>query len=74
MEEKVYYIYQSNLEIAKDTNDTKWLLETFAKASNKIKDGGSVHILQRLSDASTELVAIIDTLDMLDNYREKYSA
>lgn len=72
MEEDIYEISQSRLESAKHTDDRQWLEETFAEAAQRIKQGGKVHIMQEFSDRSTELVAIIDSLDMLEYYREKY--
>lgn len=74
MEEEIYTIQQSKLESAQHTNDQQWLEETFDEAARKIKSGGKVHILQEFSDRSTELVAIIDSVDMLEYYKEKYTA
>lgn len=65
-------ISQSGLERARDTNDNEWLNSTFCQAEEVIKSGGSVHLTQRFSDDSKELVGIIDTLELLDYYRRKY--
>lgn len=70
--EKSFEISQSGLERARDTNDEKWLDTTFAKAEEVIQAGGQVNITQQFSDASTELVAIIDSSELLEYYKNKY--
>lgn len=73
MEEKHFVIDQSKLEVAHLAMDKKWLDTTFNKASQVIENGGNVKINQRFSDASMELVALIDNLEGLNHYIKKYS-
>lgn len=65
-------ISQSSLERARDTGDNSWLEATFNKADEIVRAGGKVNITQEFSDASTELVAIIDSRELLDYYKRKY--
>lgn len=66
-------INQSKLEEAHNTSDRNWLETTFAKARRVLEAGGRVNITQQFSDASIELVAIIDNIEGLDHYIKKYS-
>ena len=68
-----FIIYNSELEEARNTSDSQWLEATFTKARKVINAGGKVHIMQRFSDASKELVEIIDDLKTLDFYRQRYT-
>jgi len=68
-----FVIHQSQLEEAHNTSDREWLETTFAKARRVIEAGGRVSILQQFSDASMELVALIDNIEGLDHYIKKYS-
>lgn len=69
-----FVISQSKLEEAQATTNRKWLETTFDKARRVIENGGMVNITQQFSDASVEIVAIIDNLEGLDHYVKKYSA
>lgn len=73
MTDEEYVIYNSKLEEALNTSDSKWLDETFTKARKVIADGGRVAVLQRFSDASKELVELIDNMETLEHYQKKYS-
>ena len=53
--------------------DRLWLESTFAEARKVIEAGGIVKIDQKFSDASVELVAIIDNMEGLNHYIKKYS-
>lgn len=66
-------IRQSKLESAKNTGDSTWHEDTFANAEKILEEGGIIHIVQEYSDTSSELVAIIDTPELLDYYRDKYA-
>ena len=68
-----FVIYNSKLEEAHNTSDKTWLNDTFARARKVIENGGRVALRQRFSDASSELVEIIDTLNVLEHYKSKYS-
>jgi hypothetical protein len=68
-----FVINQSRLEEAHNTSDREWLETTFAKARQVIEAGGRVNITQQFSDASIELVALIDNFEGLDHYIKKYS-
>lgn len=72
MSQPIYKIYQSDLETAKNTSNMEWLDKTFTIASNEINNGNKVHIIKLHPDGCTELVAIIDYLDLLDYFRDKY--
>lgn len=69
-----YVIYNSKLEEAHNTSDAVWLTETFTTARRIIEKGGRVTVMQKFSDASEELVDIIDTISGLEHYRTKYTA
>lgn len=73
MTQETFEISQSRLEEAKNANDNAWLEGTFDQAEKVIADGGKVNITQQFSDGSVELVAIIDSKELLDYYRKKYS-
>lgn len=68
-----FVINQSQLEEAHNTSDREWLETTFAKARQVLEAGGRVNITQQFSDASVELVALIDNVEGLDHYIQKYS-
>ena len=70
---ETFEISQSSLDKAKNTGDKAWLDGAFAKAEQIIDAGGKVHITQQFSDGSAELVAIIDTPELLKYYKNKYS-
>ena len=71
MQEK-FEISQSSLEKARNTHDTNWLETTFKIANSVIDSGGKINITQQFSDSSTELVAIIDSKELLEYYKSKY--
>ena len=73
MAEDQFVIDQSKLEAAHNTTDREWLETTFNKAREVIDAGGTVKIDQQFSDASMELVAIIDNMEGLNHYIKKYS-
>ena len=73
MSENQFVLDQSKLEEAHNTSDKEWLEETFAKARQVIESGGTVKIDQQFSDASMELIALIDNLEGLNHYIKKYS-
>ena len=73
MSEEQFVINQSKLEEAHNTSNREWLETTFGKARQVIENGGIVNITQQFSDASMELVAIIDNLEGLNHYIKKYS-
>lgn len=68
-----FIIDQSKLEEARNTSNKEWLDATFEKARQVIEAGGTVKIDQQFSDASMELVALIDNLEGLNHYIKKYS-
>lgn len=68
-----FVIDQSKLEEAHNTSDREWLETTFNKARQVIETGGTIKIDQQFSDASMELVAIIDNMEGLNHYIKKYS-
>lgn len=70
--QETFEISQSSLERARGILDHTWLESTFNKAKEVIEAGGKVNITQQFSDASTELVAIIDTKELLNYYKNKY--
>ena len=72
MTEEQFVIYNSKLEEAHNTSNREWLETTFSKASQIIKAGGKVNIMQRFSGDSKELVAIIDDPETLEFYKRKY--
>lgn len=73
MAEEHFVIDQSKLEEAHNTSNREWLNSTFEKARQVIEAGGTVKIDQQFSDASMELVALIDNLEGLNHYIKKYS-
>lgn len=73
MAENQFVIDQSKLENAHNTSDREWLETTFDKARQVIESGGTVKIDQQFSDASMELIAIIDNIEGLNHYIKKYS-
>jgi hypothetical protein len=73
MTQEQYTIYNSRLEEARNTSDIQWLNAAFTRAREVIDGGGRVHIMQRFSDASEELVEIIDNMETLEFYRQKYT-
>lgn len=73
MPQEEFVIYQSKLEEAHNTSNKEWLDSTFDKASRVIEAGGTIKIEQQFSDASMELVAIIDNMEGLNHYIKKYS-
>ncbi len=74
MTQEQFVINQSKLEEAHNTSNRQWLESTFEKARQVIENGGTVNITQQFSDASIELVAIIDNLEGLNHYIKKYSS
>jgi len=74
MADDIFNIKQSELENAKNTDDSEWLEATFDRAAAVLAEGGKVHITQEFSDTSRELVAIIDSPDLLAYYKDKYSS
>ncbi len=74
MPEEQFIISQSKLEDAHENSNREWLKTTFDKARQVIEDGGRVDIKQQFSDASVELIAIIDNLEGLEHYIKKYSS
>jgi hypothetical protein len=73
MSEKEFKINISKLEEAKNTSNSQWLEETFAKASDVIAAGGIVNLIQQYSDSHLELVSVIDNMEALNHYIKKYS-
>lgn len=69
-----FEISQSRLEEARNSSDKEWMEETFAKARQVIDAGGIIRIMQQFSDASLELVALIDNHEGLDHYQKKYTS
>lgn len=72
--QETFEISQSSLEEARSTSDEIWLEGTFDKAEKVIDAGGKVNITQQFTDGSVELVAIIDTKELLDYYKRKYGS
>lgn len=72
MKEKQLTISMSKLEEANNTSNRKWLAKTFEEASKVIKAGGRVKVTQEFSDASKELVALIDNLTTLEHYKKRF--
>jgi hypothetical protein len=68
----VMQISKSDLAGARDTNNREFIETTFKKATETIKAGGSVHLMQVYSDASKEVNDIIDNLDQLDHLKSIY--
>jgi hypothetical protein len=62
----------SNLQSARDTNNRKYLEEQFRAARKIIEAGGTVRVEQEFSDSSIETVHIIDNLDDLKLFENKY--
>ncbi len=73
MAEEQFIIDQSKLEEAHNTSNRDWLEKTFSRARQVIESGGTVKIDQQFSDASVELVALIDNQEGLNHYIKKYS-
>ncbi len=72
MEEKQLNISKSHLEAAHNTSNRTWLEQTFDQARQVIEAGGRVKITQEFSDASKELVALIDNIKTLEHYKRTY--
>lgn len=72
--QETFEISQSSLEEARSTSDEIWLEGTFDKAEKVIDSGGKVNITQQFTDGAVELVAIIDTKELLDYYKRKYGS
>ncbi|MDW7772171.1 MAG: hypothetical protein SCH71_04690 [Desulfobulbaceae bacterium] len=72
MGENLLTISQTRLERAKKIDEGAWLNSTFNKAAKVIGAGGKVKIMQPFTHSSTEMVAIIDTMEMLDYYKKMY--
>lgn len=62
----------SDLQSARDTNNRKYLEEQFRAARKTLEAGGTVRVEQEFSDARVETVHIIDNLDDLKLFENKY--
>lgn len=62
----------SDLQSAKDTNNRKYLEEQFRAARKTLEAGGTVRVEQEFSDTRVETVHIIDNLDDLKLFENKY--
>lgn len=62
----------SNLQSARDTNNRKYLEEQFRAARKTLEAGGTVRVEQEFSDTRVETVHIIDNLDDLKLFENKY--
>lgn len=70
--QETFEINQASLERARHRSDRDWLESTFNRARQVISSGGKVNISQQFSDSSIELVAIIDTKELLGYFQKKY--
>ncbi|MCK5196160.1 MAG: hypothetical protein KAQ71_20270 [Desulfobulbaceae bacterium] len=55
-----------------DTNNRKYLEEQFRAARKTLEAGGTVRVEQEFSDTRVETVHIIDNLDDLKLFENKY--
>ncbi|NOR10583.1 MAG: hypothetical protein GQ541_03735 [Desulfovibrionaceae bacterium] len=62
----------SDLQSAMDTNNRKYLEEQFRAARKTLEAGGTVRVEQEFSDTRVETVHIIDNLDDLKLFENKY--
>ena len=62
----------SNLQSARDTNNRKYLEEQVRAARKTLEAGGTVRVEQEFSDTRVETVHIIDNLDDLKLFENKY--
>lgn len=62
----------SDLQSARDTNNRKYLEEQFRAARKTLEAGGTVRVEQEFSDTRVETVHIIDNLDDLKLFENKY--
>lgn len=69
---QVIEISKSDLAGARDTGNKEYLISTFQQAEDIIKAGGSVHFMQVFSDASKEIADVVDNLEQLNHYRNRY--
>jgi hypothetical protein len=62
----------SDLQVARDSNNIKFLQEQFSSANKIIAGGGSVRVEQEYSDGSVETIHVIDSLEELKRLEKKY--
>ena len=69
---QVFEISKSDLAGARDTGNREFLAETFKKAEETIRAGGTVHLMQVYSDAHKEIADVIDKLEELASVKSRY--
>jgi hypothetical protein len=62
----------SDLQVAKDRNNIKFLQEQFSSAAKIIAAGGRVRLEQEFSDGTVETKHVIDSLEELKRLEQKY--
>jgi hypothetical protein len=72
MDQKEYIIDKSAIDKAQNSNDVEWLKNVHQRAVQTIKDGGLVKIAQQYSDASSEIITVIDQIKQMDHFMERY--
>jgi hypothetical protein len=69
---QILEISKSDLAGARDTGSREFLEETFKKAEEIIKAGGTIHLMQVYSDAHKEIADVIDNLEQLAYLKKIY--
>ena len=69
---QVIEISKSDLAGARDTGSRDFLVETFKRAEEVIRAGGTVHLMQVFSDAHKEIADVIDNPDKLEQIKTIY--
>jgi len=67
-------IRMSDLETAKNNKNTDYLREQLEAGKQALRRGDTVRILQQFSDASVETLHVLDTVEQLEKFMDKYLA
>jgi|GEM_PF-6485601 len=72
MSQREFTISQTALDSALENNEQEQLAFFYREALSTIKSDGIVKIEQQFSDGVSEIVALVDTQDLLELYIGRY--
>ena len=72
MEKHVLTISKPELSSARNNGNQEFLQQTFKQAEEVINAGGLVNIQQVYSDGSKEVIRVINSLEKLDLFKNRY--
>ncbi|MCB2183862.1 MAG: hypothetical protein KQH63_17675 [Desulfobulbaceae bacterium] len=73
MSHQEYIVWRSACETAQNQKDDAWFATVYEKGIQTLKEGGVIKIEQEFSDASSEVIKIIDNKEQLVQYLQQFS-